>query len=88
MSSIRIKTKKKMGQRKESNFDFPEKRSHRKPSNIVLLRPGQVPQSSLSFSSLPEEVYTEYACSEIPHSSTLPFSAEHASSSSETMQRL
>ncbi|KAE9618118.1 hypothetical protein Lal_00041878 [Lupinus albus] len=114
MSSSRSKTKKKMDQRKESDFDFPEKRRHRKPSNIVLLRPGQVPQSSsqdyfhlshfrtssdeifsessgssLSFSSLPEEVYTEDACFEIPHSSTLPFSAELASSSSsssETMQ--
>ncbi|OIW07517.1 hypothetical protein TanjilG_14463 [Lupinus angustifolius] len=112
MISSRSKTKKKMDKQKESDFDFPEKRSHRKPSNIVLLRPGQVPQSSsqdyyhlshfrtssdeifsessgssLSFSSLPEEVYTEDACSEIPHSSTLPFSAELASSSaSETMQ--
>ncbi|CAL0302662.1 unnamed protein product [Lupinus luteus] len=111
VSSSRSKTKKKMDQRKESDIDFPEQRSHRKPIDIVLLRPGQVPQSSsqdyfhlshfrtssdeifsesssssLSFSSLPEEVYTEDACSEIPHPSTLPFSAELASSSSETMQ--
>lgn len=112
MSSGRSKAKKKMDQWQESDIDVGQTQSHRKPSNIVLLRPRKVPQSSsqdyfhlsqlrtssdeifsessqssLSFSSLPEEVYTEDVCSEIPHSSVLPSVSDFASSSSsETIQ--
>ncbi|KAK7339769.1 hypothetical protein VNO77_20451 [Canavalia gladiata] len=110
MSSRSWEAKKKMDQWQESDINVGHKQNHRKPSNIVLLRPRKVLQSSSedyfqhsqsrtssdeelsgssrsssSYVSLPEEAYTEYVYSEVPHSNVLPSVTELASSS-ETMQ--
>ncbi|KAG5060247.1 hypothetical protein JHK87_001276 [Glycine soja] len=83
MNSSCSETRKKVDQLQESDFDIGRKHCHIKPSNIVLLCPVEIPQSSssedfqlsesrtssdenfsestkssLSYVSLPDEVYT------------------------------
>ncbi|KAL9303223.1 hypothetical protein ACSQ67_020486 [Phaseolus vulgaris] len=109
-SSSNSETRKKVNQLQESDFDIGRKHFHSKPSNIVLLCPQEIPQSSsaedfqlsesrlssdenfsestkssLSYISLPEEVYTEDGCSKISLSGALR-SAVEISPPMETMQ--
>ncbi|RDX90714.1 hypothetical protein CR513_27396, partial [Mucuna pruriens] len=109
-SSSCSETRKKVDQLQESVLDVGHKHCHSKPSNIVLLYPQEIPQSSssedfqlsesrtssdenfsesskssLSYVSLPEDVYTEDGCSKIPLSGALS-SAVELSSSLETLQ--
>lgn len=110
MSSTSSETRKKVDLLHEPDFDIDRKHCHSKPSNIVLLCPHEIPQSSssedfqlsesrtssdeifsestkssLSYVSLPENVYSEDGCSEIPLSGSLRSVVDH-SSTSETMQ--
>ncbi|KAG5042619.1 hypothetical protein HKD37_03G007047 [Glycine soja] len=48
MSSSCSETRKKVDQLQELDFDGGQKHCHSKPSNIVLLCPGEIPQSSSS----------------------------------------
>ncbi|KAK7390438.1 hypothetical protein VNO78_25743 [Psophocarpus tetragonolobus] len=48
ISSSSNETRKKVDQLQESDFDVVSKRCHSKPSNIVLLCPREIPQSSSS----------------------------------------
>ncbi|KAK7286857.1 hypothetical protein RJT34_22168 [Clitoria ternatea] len=104
-------TRKRMEQLQESDFDNGRGRHHSRPSNIVMLYPPEISQSSssedfrlselrtssdenfsessqssLSYVSLPEEVFTRDGCSEIPLLSARHSAVELSSSSSETMQ--
>ncbi|KAI4354597.1 hypothetical protein L6164_003447 [Bauhinia variegata] len=110
LSSRSNKSKKKEEQFPEYDIDVGNKQCHGKPSNIVLLRPRQIPQtgspddirpshlrmsldenleessqSRLSNDSLPEEVFSEDFCSEIPHSCPLPTMVAPAAAA-DTMQ--